>query len=297
MFKINEKEKKEEIPKIIIINKKMGQTPLEVIKELKANDNRLEKVKMAYAGRLDPLAYGKMLILVGDECKQRHKYLSLDKEYIFEILLDFKSDSKDILGIPEYDEKSNFFNWENKKETFFKEEFNSGFQKKLKELYIKKMEMEYPIFSSKPVDKKPLFMWALEGKIHEIKIPTKEIEIYNINFESSKFIKKNDLYEQILKNINSIKKVTEKSKEMGKDFRRDEIRAKWKELFSKISDDKKFLVLKIKVWASSGTYMRTLAEDISQKILNSYGLAYTIERTKIGKILKKEEEIIFEEIK
>jgi tRNA U55 pseudouridine synthase TruB len=51
------------------------------------------------------MAEGKMLILAGEACKEREKYLGLDKEYIFEILLGFKSDTKDILGIIENDKK------------------------------------------------------------------------------------------------------------------------------------------------------------------------------------------------
>jgi tRNA U55 pseudouridine synthase TruB len=45
------------------------------------------------------MAEGKMLVLAGETCKEREKYLGLDKEYIFEILLGFESDTKDILGI------------------------------------------------------------------------------------------------------------------------------------------------------------------------------------------------------
>ena len=127
---------------IFIINKKIGQTPVSVLDDFKRNNLLYKEKKMTYAGRLDPMAEGKLLILVGDKCKEKEKYLNLDKEYEFEILLGLKSDSKDLLGIAKKD-LHQYFNF-------------SEIQKKL-ERFVGEREMEYPVFSSKTVKGKPLF--------------------------------------------------------------------------------------------------------------------------------------------
>ena len=50
-----------------IVNKRAGQTPLDCINELKKNESNLLYLPLTYAGRLDPLAEGVLVILIGDE--------------------------------------------------------------------------------------------------------------------------------------------------------------------------------------------------------------------------------------
>jgi len=57
------------------------------------------KTPLTYAGRLDPMAEGVLIILVGDECKKKQKYLGLDKEYEIEVLFGLETDTQDILGV------------------------------------------------------------------------------------------------------------------------------------------------------------------------------------------------------
>ena len=56
---------------VINYYKKYGQTPLEAIREIKQNNADLRNLAMTYAGRLDPLAEGVLLILVGEECNKK----------------------------------------------------------------------------------------------------------------------------------------------------------------------------------------------------------------------------------
>ncbi len=252
--------------------KEVGETPLQVIENFKEENPKYKNLKFAYAGRLDPMAEGKLLILVGDTCKEREKYLNLDKEYEFEILLGFKSDTKDILGLAK---KNDWYT------TWIKKNW---FQKELKK-YIGKINLEYPVFSSRTVKNKPLFLWALEGRLNEIEIPRKESEIYDLKLISKKRISSAFLEKEILRKISLPKEVKEESKDLGENFRRDKIIPHWKKLFEK-EKEKDFLLLKIKANVSSGTYMRTLAEKIADEILEDYGLAFSIKRTKIGKVKK-----------
>ena len=219
------------------------------------------------------MAEGKLLLLVGDTCKEREKYLNLDKEYEFEILVGFKSDTKDILGLAE--KNSWHTSWV----------VGKWFRKELKK-YIGPIELEYPVFSSRTVKNKPLFLWALEGRLGEIEIPKKMSEIYDLKLLSKKKISAEFLKTEILRKIELPTKVDDESKALGKDFRREEIRENWGKLFKK-SKDETFLLLKIRATVSSGTYMRTLAEKIAYELLEDYGLAFSIRRTKIGNYKKK----------
>ena len=83
-----------------VINKSLGETPLLAIQNYQRSDSALMHMPLTYAGRLDPMASGKLLVLIGEECKKREKYDGLDKEYIFEILLGFSTDTGDVLGLP-----------------------------------------------------------------------------------------------------------------------------------------------------------------------------------------------------
>ena len=252
--------------KKVTLNKKIGETPLEVIEKYKKKHPKYKNVKMAYAGRLDPMAEGKLLIIIGEECKNLKQYLNLDKEYVFEVLLGFKSDSQDVLGLAEARPSGALPNKKDIKEALKK--------------FTGHITLPYPIFSSKTVQGKQLFLWTLENRLNEIEIPTREVNVHKFKYLGQKKIKKEKLQKEIFKKINSIKEVTEESKLLGADFRRGEIRARWNELFAEVkSDQEKYQILKFKCQCSSGTYMRVLAEKISEE-LGEYGLAYSIKRTK-----------------
>jgi len=178
------KDKSEKYFGHITLWKEVGETPLEVIQKFKEENPELQETKFAYAGRLDPMAEGKLLLLVGNTCKERNEYLNLDKEYIFEILVGFKSDTMDILGLAERND------WHT---TWVDEKW---FQKELQK-YLGKIKLKYPIYSSRTVQNKPLFLWALEGKINEIEIPEKESEIYKIKLLNQRKISGKFLKEEI----------------------------------------------------------------------------------------------------
>src|SRR5687767_12670821 len=84
---------------VLNIYKPIGLTPLQLIKLLKKSKEGYKNIKMSFAGRLDPLAHGVMLLLLGEENKNRDKYLSLDKTYEFKVLFGVETDTFDFLGI------------------------------------------------------------------------------------------------------------------------------------------------------------------------------------------------------
>ncbi len=86
-------------PKILAIYKSVGLTPLQALNKLRAKVPALAKEKLTYAGRLDPLAEGVMLVATGDEVHNKASYTKLDKTYEFELLYGFATDTHDVMGL------------------------------------------------------------------------------------------------------------------------------------------------------------------------------------------------------
>ena len=253
--------------KTIILNKAIGQTPLEALSAWKAAHPEYAQVPASYAGRLDPMASGKLLILLGDECKKQERYTGLDKEYEIEVLLDLGSDTGDVLGLPSYagvDTNPD------------KKNLTSALT-----AVIGSHTVPYPAYSSKTVNGKPLFLYSLEGTIDTIEVPVHEETIYRIKMLERSEISKDTLHTRIDTVVASAPRSNEPSKVLGADFRQDAIRSAWTELFTTIPA-RHFTVLRLRVICGSGTYMRTLAERIGKE-LGTSALALSIHRTKIGR--------------
>lgn len=260
-----------EILRYVLLEKAVGQTPLECLELWRKDKPEFKNTPLAYAGRLDPMASGLLLVLIGEECKNQTNYHHLDKEYEFETLFGTHSDSGDVLGIVS--------------ETDKKIVTESEIKNILPE-FIGDMEVPYPIFSSKTVQGKPLHTWTMENRLHEITIPTRKSEIFELELLSHKSLSRKEITEISLAKIETIPPVTDLRKALGNDFRRPDIRIAWANFSKTGSPADQFSIAKIRCLCSSGTYMRTLAEMIAQK-LNTKGLAFSINRTKIGHYKKE----------
>jgi len=245
---------------VIKLDKKPGETPLECINRFKGENPGYEKEKMTYAGRLDPLASGVLLVLVGEECKKKEKYLNLDKEYELTILFGFSTDSMDLLGMIEEKKEGAF----NQLGNYKKKDFEILLKK-----FVKSFSQKYPRFSSKAVKGKPLFEIAKGEGILDADLPEKEVKIKKIKFQSFGFVSKKYLRDFSLESIFKVKG----------NFRQNMIWAKWEKTLEQFSDNN-LPTLTIKVSCTSGTYMRSLAQNIGAEI-GFPALALKIKRTMI----------------
>lgn len=241
--------------KVIAVWKPVGITPLEAIEKFKKNYPEYKYETISYAGRLDPMAEGVLILLAGEENKKRNKYLDLNKEYESEVVLGISTDSFDALGIIED------VNFLDVKEEKIVKQLNK---------FIGNQRQIYPPYSSKAVDGKPLYWWARNKKLSEIHIPSHNIEIYSIELIDLKTISVESMTDNIFKKIRNIKG----------DFRQEEIIKGW-EKFRNENTKKELTKIKIKASCSSGTYVRRIASDLGEK-LNSGAFAYSIKRTKVG---------------
>lgn len=250
----------------ILLDKKVGETPLEVAETWRKQNPNMANIPLAYAGRLDPMASGKLLILVGEECKRQAQYHNLDKEYQVTILFGLESDSGDVLGI-----------------------VKPGITKFLQLELIEKIlnglvgeiELPYPIFSAKTVSGKPLHTWAIENRLHEITIPTKKSEIYTLALNNLLTVSRHEVTQAALQKIALLPPVTDPRKALGNDFRRPDVLASWNKFRELDQSEDQFFLANITCRCSSGTYMRTLAEVIAKKA-GTTGLAFAIHRSVIG---------------
>jgi tRNA pseudouridine55 synthase len=128
--------------------KKLGETPLEAIEKFRDEKGIAHDVPITYAGRLDPMAEGLLIVLTGEDCKKKGDFNGLDKEYEIEVALGIQTDSYDVLGIVKKVEEKEFDLTR----------------------FVGKFTQEYPRYSSKII--------AMKEVPEEM--PTKEVEIYSI---------------------------------------------------------------------------------------------------------------------
>lgn len=249
--------------------KEVGQTPLERLELFRKEKGIAATVPLAYAGRLDPMARGKLLVLIGDACKRLRTYTGLDKEYIVDVLFGAGTDTGDLLGLV----------------TNVSMHASNDLPAERIERALCSMlgshQWEYPIFSSKTVQGKPLFQWFYEGKISEITIPKTDTHIYDVSVLNMRTIASVELMRHIGQTIARISPVIEESKKLGADFRRVPILERWNEMLSS-EPAKDFTIARIRVLCSSGSYMRTLAEKLGEEV-GIPACAFLIDRTKLGK--------------
>ena len=83
---------------VVNLYKNLGETPREWLERLRARNAHYAHEVLSYAGRLDPMAEGVLLCLVGSANHRREAYLDLGKEYMLDVLFGFSTDTYDILG-------------------------------------------------------------------------------------------------------------------------------------------------------------------------------------------------------
>ena len=248
---------------IILLDKKEGETPLQALESFRAKNKEYKDpkdIRMTYAGRLDPMASGLLLILAGEETKKKEKYLALTKEYDFTVLFGFSTDTYDILGKIQH---SNIL------ENVGMSELEKKIKKNLK-LFRGKFRQKYPMYSSKTVAGRPLFAYARAGE--EIERPEREVDVKSLKFIGIKKIDKAALLRNIEKRIAKVEG----------DFRQKEILKIWRRGLKNKKAPNSFYTASFHIKCSSGTYVRSVADGLGARI-GVPALALSIKRTKIGK--------------
>ncbi len=235
-------------PRCIYLYKKVGYTPLQVIKYISPHLSTDEASACTYVGRLDPMAEGWMHVLWSGDANEKKELASQDKLYEIDVVCGVGTDTGDALGMVTDFKRVEIKNLE---------EVVQGF--------VGPFTFPYPKFSSphikntlKGEDVVKKFQQGDISKIELVKV--EEIENLHYHIESK------------LSHCH-----------MDGDFRLEKIQKEWDHFFQKESVEG-FTNVKLRVYCSSGTYMRTLAEEIGKK-LDAPAFALHIKRIGVGKLI------------
>ena len=222
--------------------KESGLTPLEFINNIK---KQYPDKKICYTARLDPMARGVVPVLFGEECKQIHMYTNLNKRYEVKIILGYKTDTDDVMGLIE----------------------NALSDNKLFDIkssnFIEKYKSYFEIENEITINQK-FHYYSTKALLARSKNNNEEYQ-HNVKLFSSKIIDSGEInFTQWINNFcNIIKKV-----DNTKNFRQKEIIEQWQLMLSDlpITIEKKIKYITLQLHAGSGFFVRQFIRDISDKI-------------------------------
>lgn len=227
--------------------KKIGESMQDVIYRFKLEYNLDKKEKVAFAGRLDPLAFGKIRLLTNEDIKMKDIEQSHDKIYSYSVIHGFQTDTYDILGLITNNNANN-----NSQSLIFDEE--------------RTVVQPYPPYSSKTVeiDNKMVRLWfATKNNLIVPELPTKNVKIYYNKKLGERYMNGEIMFTMISDLINKVKG----------DFRQKETLDTWKE---NIIGDKMYLIEDFETKISSGGYVRSIANSMGGVAVNIYRKEYIL---------------------
>jgi tRNA pseudouridine(55) synthase len=240
---------------IVVYVKKYTETLSVMLKRFRMEYPEYASSKITYAGRLDPLAEGTMLLLTDEDVHRKDEFLGLPKEYEVNIVCGVSTDTYDLLGVPQD------FGETTVEETVLKREVEN---------LLRLKTQTYPRYSSRTVEGKPLYQWSREGRLSEISIPEQSIDIKDVSIVSVSSIDGMEL-------LGMVNRVTS---EVEGDFRQEEIFNSWKKHIAN-HQKTEFTTATLCFSVSSGTYIRGLIEGLG-KSLNTHACCIKIKRISIG---------------
>lgn len=240
---------------LINVYKECCVTPYQSIKLFREKLHIRNSVKIGYAGRLDPLASGVLLLMLGDECKNRDYHQDHIKTYNFDLVLGLDTDSLDPLGlIQSVDLKSREIS---------PSDINLN-------KYLGLSSQKYPLFSSYHINGIPMYKLARKGLIKKKDRPQKDIIIDTLLLEEIKRIELSEYAKDVISRVKKVKGV----------FRQADTVKDWENITQE-NLHSNLNIINLTVAVSSGTYIRSLSEDIASD-LGTVGLADNIIRKSVG---------------
>ena len=219
-----------------IIYKQRGENLAELVVRARQFFDIPINTPITYAGRLDPLAEGVMILLSGDDVHHKEIFLGLDKVYTVTVVLGITTDSYDVLGMPTL-QNNNMITKENIIDVLYK-------QKNI-------TTQTYPQYSSKTVNGVPLWKHTRDG--NQVELPTRDVKIHDVILIETSIITASELLKQVRYITDTVQG----------DFRQNEIYNTWEKIFS---HDETFHTLVIRYHVGSGTYIRNLVHELGQDL-------------------------------
>ena len=236
---------------IILIDKPAGISSFGVVAKVRAHlrDQLKHKIKVGHTGTLDPFATGLLILLTGKMTKRSNEFLKLDKIYEATLKLGYTSSTGDPEGeITEYSRQAQEYPKEGSEESV------GGYDRDRR--------------SAPPVT---------TGRRDSVS-EEPSLDILKIGEFCQSFVGK---IEQTPPRFSAIKINGQRAYKLARQNKDFEIPTRQVEIYSINILDYDYPTLKIKVHCSSGTYIRTLTEDIG-KALNTGAYLTALRRIKIA---------------
>ena len=284
----------------MIINyyKPLGKTSFSVIKEFK---EKYPGEKVGYVGTLDPMAEGAMVILTGSDTKRCEELVKLPKEYEFDVVFGVSTDSGDVLGL--VDDKFRIKSLEPACAGRLRSKLRVKNFREILKTFLGEYQQTVPAFSSVKVKGRKLHEVSRKKHILKNDLPKRPVNIHEIALLKFYTLPYSDFEKEIFGRLGQLGV-------FGKYFRIDEVVKRWKEYFAvqkaagmpdaPFADFRllsgrdrksgagvprrsiaKCQIATIRADVSKGTYIRSLAEDIGEK-LGVSAMCLSIRRTKVG---------------
>lgn len=247
-----------QIPKIISLWQPVGSSTHILAKKIAQKYG----VKTSHTGTLDPMAEGVVIILLGEDRLKKYEYAKWLKTYEFEILFGISTDSLDGLGMITAVDFSKSMDITKSRLDIILSTFTGSYTQSV------------PVYSAIKVKGKPMHWYARNSQLQGVTVPKRSGEILEISLL--------DLQELSLNSV--INDVNSKISLVKGDLRQNEVKLQWQN-FLKNNTQESVKLAKIKVQMTKGLYVRSLAQDIAQK-LDIPAFTYSIVRTKNGNYSK-----------
>ena len=222
----------------ILIDKPLGMTPLKALELLRREHAIPATVKLAYAGRLDPMATGLLPVLQGEQLQRQEEYWYLPKRYEATVLVGIRTDSYDLLGIPERLEMP----------VPTPERITAVVRGLVGKTYL-----AVPMYSSYRHEGKPLFAWAKEETDGPPVVPVRRMSVAQIDIVSMGTIDASVLRDIVRKRIPLVEG----------DFRQSETIDAWNRV---LKTGGEWATVDLDIHCGSGTYVRSLAHELGRRL-------------------------------
>ena len=232
------------------IYKPLGWSPLDAVSEFRKRFPEHKDAPITYAGRLDPMAEGVLILLSGEERFEKPAFQKLNKTYKATFLFGVSSDTYDSLGLVTRSKITQVVSSDQITDTL-----------------LGTHNLPFPPYSSYRIKGKPLHYWALQGKLDEVEIPEKEMTVLNISHVKISKRSIDEIKQDVFNRIDQVKG----------DFRQDQIIEQWGQL----EVNKTLSLAHCMLTVTSGTYIRSLAHEMGHS-LGGGALLLSLMRTSVG---------------
>ena len=236
-----------------LIDKPLGATPLQALELLRALRNITPSEKLAYAGRLDPMASGLLAILYGGQLSRQEEYWHLPKQYEAEVVFGISTDSYDLLGLPTT------------------ASLRGPVPERITPVIqgmVGKIDISVPMYSSQRYEGRALFALAREGRDNLVVVPVRRMSINQIDVKEVGSVALDVFASRALERISVVRG----------DFRQKDISDAWHRF---AGDGSQLTMVRLDIHCASGTYIRSLAYEIGRR-LGTGAVLSSLRRTRIG---------------